>query len=155
MTSQNGKRQLPLLPHPDHLRKQAKARLAAMKATEPAAKLADAQRSVAAEYGFDSWAALQTEVMHRTTGALGRRIYRRRSLSRVLKPGSLVPDRIWQQPESGSPQTLLQTGIAVQVSFLIAALLGIGVVCFVLHQAGVPLRAIPAHITAPSELPDK
>ncbi len=42
MTGNTGKRLLPPLPHPNHLRKQAKARLAALKAKVPSARLADA-----------------------------------------------------------------------------------------------------------------
>ena len=49
MTGDNGKRQLPSIPHPDHLRKQAKARLAAMRTKMPTARLADAQGVIARE----------------------------------------------------------------------------------------------------------
>src|SRR5579864_1644611 len=43
---------LPLLPHPGHLRKQAKARLAAMRRAAPSTRLAEAQGLIAREYGF-------------------------------------------------------------------------------------------------------
>jgi hypothetical protein len=159
MTNQIGKRQLPLLPHPDHLRKQAKTRLAEMKAQTSDARLADAQRSVAEEYGFNSWTALQAEVTRRTSSPLGQRILRRRSLIAFLqrqdgrggKSRSLAPESL--RPKCGplghspheitdhSPFTFLQAGMVVQISVLIATLVGIGIVCFLLHEAGVPLRS--------------
>ena len=71
MTGSNGKRQLPSIPHPDHLRKQAKARLAAMRAKAPATRLAEAQGLIAREYGFASWAALQAEVASRVQSPNG------------------------------------------------------------------------------------
>jgi uncharacterized glyoxalase superfamily protein PhnB len=49
---------LPARPSLEQLRKQAKARLAALRAADPAAKLADAQYALAREYGFDSWPKL-------------------------------------------------------------------------------------------------
>jgi hypothetical protein len=58
-TSNTGKRPLPPLPHPDHLRKEAKARLAELKTRVPSARLADVQFTLAREYGFANWAALQ------------------------------------------------------------------------------------------------
>jgi ankyrin repeat protein len=53
---------LPDRPHLDWLRKQAKHRLAALHESDPAAKLTDAQRAVAREYGFPSWRALKAHV---------------------------------------------------------------------------------------------
>ncbi len=53
---------LPSQPHIDWLKKTAKQRLATLSATEPSAKLADAQRAVAQEYGFASWRALKAHV---------------------------------------------------------------------------------------------
>jgi hypothetical protein len=161
MTNQVGKRQLPLLPHPDHLRKQAKTRLAEMKARAPDARLADAQRNVAEEYGFISWEALQAEVTRRTSGPLGRRIRGRRAIiaflrtqdqrngasqlsSRVdcLRPRCRRPvRRSLEEPQDHSPLAFLRGGMVVQISVLIATLVGIGVVCFLLHEAGVPLRS--------------
>jgi hypothetical protein len=158
MTNHVGKRQLPLLPHPDHLRKQAKARLAEIKAQAPDARLADAQHGIAEEYGFNSWAALQAEVTRRTSSPLGQRIRRRRSLIAFLESqdgrGAMSPS---PAPESfrprfrplghsaheisdHSPFAFLQGGMVVQISVLIATLVGIGVVCFLL-KAGVPLRS--------------
>jgi hypothetical protein len=145
MTNQVGKRPLPLLPHPDHLRKQAKARLAEMKAKDAGARLADAQRSVAEEYGFSSWAALQAEVARRAGGPLGRRIRLRRSLVAFLQSQDLGPAgsqssmelislqphcrrlrRPLPEPQDHSPLAFLQRGMVVQISVVVATLVGIG-----------------------------
>ncbi|HET9455263.1 MAG TPA: ankyrin repeat domain-containing protein [Gemmatimonadaceae bacterium] len=53
---------LPEAPSLEWLRKQAKQRLASLRHTEPAAKLADAQLAVARDYGFPSWRALKAHV---------------------------------------------------------------------------------------------
>lgn len=49
---------LPARPSLEQLRKQAKERLDALRAAEPAATLADAQYALAREYGFESWPRL-------------------------------------------------------------------------------------------------
>ena len=49
---------LPARPSIEQLRKRAKERLVEMRATDPSAKLADAQFALAREYGFDSWPKL-------------------------------------------------------------------------------------------------
>jgi ankyrin repeat protein/catechol 2,3-dioxygenase-like lactoylglutathione lyase family enzyme len=49
----------------EYLKKLAKEHLAALRATNPAAKLADAQLAVARQYGFSSWQALKAEIDHR------------------------------------------------------------------------------------------
>ena len=53
---------LPAQPHIDWLKKTAKARLTELRARDPAAKLHQAQRDVAEEYGFKSWRALKAHV---------------------------------------------------------------------------------------------
>jgi len=53
---------LPSRPNLEWLRKSAKQRLAELRKTEPHAKLADAQRAVAREYGFPSWRKLKAHV---------------------------------------------------------------------------------------------
>ena len=55
-------RTLPLNPNLDHLKKQAKALLPALRRRNPAAKLADAQRAIAASYGFGDWTGLKAHV---------------------------------------------------------------------------------------------
>ncbi|MFC0527417.1 phosphotransferase [Phytohabitans kaempferiae] len=53
---------LPDNPHLDHLRQQAKDLLAGLRDTDPAATLADAQASLAGQYGFRGWTDLKAEV---------------------------------------------------------------------------------------------
>lgn len=53
---------LPSHPNLEWLRKTAKQRLAELRAQEPRAKLADAQRAIAREYGFPSWRKLKAHV---------------------------------------------------------------------------------------------
>ena len=50
---------LPARPSFEQLRKQAVERLCALRATDPSAKLADAQFALAREHGFASWAKLK------------------------------------------------------------------------------------------------
>ena len=56
---------LPDRPHLEHLKKRAKDRLTALRASDADAALADAQRAVANEYGYPSWRALKAEVDRR------------------------------------------------------------------------------------------
>jgi ankyrin repeat protein len=49
----------------EYLKKLAKERLAALRATHPGTRLATAQLAVAREYGFSSWRALKAELDHR------------------------------------------------------------------------------------------
>jgi hypothetical protein len=63
-------RQLPPVPNPDNLRKQAKTRLVALRAHASSTRLADAQHLIAREYGFANWAALQAEVARRQQSPL-------------------------------------------------------------------------------------
>ena len=53
---------LPDAPNLDWLRKQAKRKLAELRKTNPAAKLADAQFDLAKQYGFPSWRALKAHI---------------------------------------------------------------------------------------------
>ena len=59
---------LPLPPQPslEHLRKEAKSRLARLRARDPGAQLAEAQRAVAQAYGFRSWRALKSAIEKHT-----------------------------------------------------------------------------------------
>jgi ankyrin repeat protein len=56
---------LPERPNLDYLKKLAKARLVALRARNPASRLADAQLAVAREHGFPSWRALRAEIGRR------------------------------------------------------------------------------------------
>jgi len=139
MTNQNGKRALPLLPNADHLRKQAKARLVALKTEQPEVRLADAQRCLAQEYGFARWTELQAEVARRSTAPHARRIHLRRAIAAFLS--SKAQHASLTESEDASPLMFLRAGLVVQVGFVIVVLLGIGVVCVAMHRAGVPLRS--------------
>lgn len=61
-------RQLPPRPSLEHLKKQAKRRLASMRLAEPGAKLAEVQYALAREHGFRSWRALKAELGERQEG---------------------------------------------------------------------------------------
>jgi ankyrin repeat protein len=58
-------RNLPERASLEYLKKLAKERLLALRATDPAAKLAHAQLAVAREYGFSSWRELKAEIDRR------------------------------------------------------------------------------------------
>ena len=55
-------RDLPARPNLDHLKKQAKELLQALKQQDPDAQLADAQHALAREYGFGSWPRLKAHI---------------------------------------------------------------------------------------------
>jgi len=126
MTGNSGKRQLPSIPHPDHLRKQAKARLAAMRAKMPTARLAEAQGLIAREYGFASWAALQAEVEQRVQSPRGQ--WRKVQRAHVAP---LYPERFRQdgllddEANIQTNQRFFLVGAAAQIGFLLAALVGL------------------------------
>ncbi len=139
-----------------------------MKERLPGARLADAQRVLAEEYGFASWGALQAEVTRRASGPLGQRIRGRRSLAALFRSeqhpsrgGRQVTAaalrrgrRLWRpladELDGSSPVPSMRAGLIVQVGFLIAALIGVGVVCVALHEAAVPYRS--DHGRGPSRL---
>jgi hypothetical protein len=56
------RRRLPPRPNLEYLRNEAKRRLHAQRATQPGAKLADAQHQLAREYGFANWRELKANV---------------------------------------------------------------------------------------------
>jgi hypothetical protein len=116
------KRTLPPVPHPDHLRKQAKARLADMRRTMPSARLADAQHRVASDYGYAGWAALQAEVTRRCAGPAGRRAFVRRVHLALLTRGGADADDDETQP------LFVRAGAVAQIAFLLAVLAGVGTV---------------------------
>lgn len=60
---------LPDNPNLDHLRRQAKDLLAGLRDIDPATTLADAQKSLARQYGFPAWAELKAEVDRMRGGA--------------------------------------------------------------------------------------
>ncbi|GIG00500.1 phosphotransferase [Catellatospora citrea] len=83
---------LPDNPDLDHLRRQAKDLLAGLRDGNPRAALADAQASLAEQYGFRTWADLKAEVDHRrgqadvADPALARQLAARFGLGEVTGP---------------------------------------------------------------------
>jgi len=69
---------LPENPNLDHLRKQAKDLLAGLRDCDPCASLADAQASLAEQYGFRAWTDLKAEVDRQQGQAEGTRLSRYR-----------------------------------------------------------------------------
>jgi hypothetical protein len=123
MTSETGKRTLPLSPHPDHLRKEAKARLADLKAHQPMARLADAQFIMARDYGFASWGHLMAEVISRGEGPRSHvAAFRRWRLRPIFDPDA----------EQEAHIAFFRIGAAAHVGFFLAAFAGTGLV--VLNQ---------------------
>ena len=138
--SENSKRELPPIPHPEHLRKQAKARLSAMRAKAPATRLAEAQTVIAREYGFASWAALQAEVAKRAGSPMGQwRMVRRAHLAPHDPSGLFAPD---DQPEA--QLAFVAAGGAAQIGTLLAILVGVGLIVWAFHSRGqlLPFHAI-------------
>ena len=119
MTGNIGKRALPLTPHPNHLRKEAKARLAGLKERMPSVRLTDVQLILAREYGFANWSLLQAEVARRS--AEGRRLRHNAAATHALRsaPADTDPD---SEPE------FFRTGLMVQIGFIVVALIGVAMV---------------------------
>lgn len=132
------KRELPSVPHPEHLRKQAKARLAAMRARAPATRLAEAQSVIAREYGFASWAALQAEVTQRVQSPRGQ--WRKVQRAHVA---AFYPERFRQdgllddEADIQTQQRFFLVGSAAQIGFLFAALAGLALLFVTPGQMGL------------------
>jgi hypothetical protein len=126
MTGNNSKRALPPIPHPDHLRKQAKARLAALRTKSPSARLADAQAVIAHEYGFPNWAALQGEVARRAASPLGQRAKVLAVHVAPLYPEHFRQDALLEsEAEEQTNLRFFMVGAAAQVGFVLVAMVGI------------------------------
>ena len=138
MTGNAGKRLLPPLPNSNHLRKQAKARLAAMKTKVPGARLADAQLILAREYGFSNWAALQAEVACRGAGPLGQRANVRRAHVAPLYPERFRQDGLLEgEAEMEAHLAFFRAGAMAQLGFLLAALIGLAILFITPQQLRV------------------
>jgi hypothetical protein len=135
MTGNSGKRLLPPLPHPDHLRKQAKMRLAAMRARAPSARLAEAQALLAREYGFRNWAELQAEVARRAASPLGQHRHVKRQHLAPLRPGW------WREAGSGDEEEVVtaffRSGVILLIGFMLIMLVGLGLVLWAFHIQGL------------------
>lgn len=140
MTSSTGKHELPASPNPDHLRKQAKARLAEMRARAPGARLGEAQQVLAREYGFASWAALQAEVARRAASPAG-------AIRRIRRlPAAILP--FWRMAEAEgdeAPERFFRIGMMVQVGLLVTVLAALGLIQLAMAQ-GLPFnRPLAVH----------
>ena len=134
MTSDVQKRELPVSPNPDHLRKQAKVRLAEMRQRVPGARLGQAQLVLAREYGFSGWAALQAEVERRAASPAG-------AWQRIRRaPASLMPFWRMREEADGMPLAFFRIGMVMQVGGLLVLLGVIGLVALAIHQ-GLPFNA--------------
>jgi len=135
-----GKRLLPPIPNAHHLRKQAKARLAAMRARWPSARLADAQHALAHEYGFAGWAALQQEVSRRACSPLALWGRIRRMPVAVYRSGYRAPPLADEESEA----MFLRLGLSAPVGFVfvVVALVGASLPLLASHlpHAHVPAR---------------
>src|SRR4051794_2091397 len=116
-----GKRALPHRPHLDHLRKQAKARLSEMRAARPDAHLAEAQLTLAREYGFSNWGTLRAEVSRRAAAQRDRRVrapHRRAPRAGRYREGER-PDLLLEQATPLEPQSaFILAGAATNVGVL-------------------------------------
>jgi hypothetical protein len=65
-------RQLPDFPNLEHLKKQAKERLEELQRRDPSLRLADAQHTLAHEYGFASWPKLRAHAESTKRSLAGR-----------------------------------------------------------------------------------
>lgn len=139
MTSRAAKRELPDFPNPDHLRKQAKVRLAEIRARAPGAKLGEAQLVLAREYGFASWTALQAEVARRAASPAG-------AIRRIRRaPMAVFPFWRTALEREEAPERFFRIGMAVQVGLLVTVLAALGLVELAIHL-GLPFNSpLAAH----------
>lgn len=131
MVMTNRQQRLPPVPNPDNLRKQAKKRLADLRARQPSARLGEAQHLLAQEYGFSTWAAMLAEVMRRQESPAAR--YRRIRKQSVAVPGSL-PDE-----ETYPVQRLFFTGAGASAAFVIVASIALAPVILAI-RLGLPFH---------------
>lgn len=131
MIMTNERRQLPPVPNPDNLRKQAKKRLSALRARQPSARLGEAQHLVAREYGFPNWAAMLTEVMRRQESPVAR--YRHIRKQSVAVPSGRPEEDVYPV------QRLFFAGAGVAAAFVIVACIGLAPVILAIRQ-GLPFH---------------
>jgi hypothetical protein len=119
------RRALPPLPHLEKLKKEAKARLADMRARTPVARLADAQHLLARDYGFETWAALKAEVERRNATPEAAALRGNKARGALFRAGRRY---LQEEGDLQSPAPFFSAGLAVQALFLIIALLGVALV---------------------------
>jgi hypothetical protein len=126
------------------LRKQAKARLAAMKAKVPSARLADAQLILAREYGFSNWAALQAEVARRASGPLGQRAHVRRVHLASFRPGWWRQDEP-PEDEADAAAAVIRAAAILQIGVVLAVVGGLALILWIMQLDGL-LPPISIHL---------
>lgn len=124
-------RQLPPVPNPGYLRKQAKARLAALKMRAPSTRLAEAQHLVAREYGFPNWAGMLAEVMRQQESPAAR--YRRIRKQSVAVPGVMIEE------EAYPVQHLFLIGAGISAAFVVVAFIALAPVMLAI-RLGLPFH---------------
>lgn len=129
MTSR--RQQLPAVPNPDNLRKQAKKRLSALRARQPSARLGEAQHLLAQEYGFPSWAAMLAEVARRQESPVAR-------YTRIRKQ-SIAVRGAFPEEEACPVQRLFLAGTGVSATFVIVACLALAPVILAI-RLGLPFH---------------
>lgn len=138
-----GKRILPSVPHPDHLRKQAKSRLAVLRTRAPATRLAEAQSLIAREYGFANWAALLAEVETRVQSPRGQWRNVQRAHVAALYPERFRQDALLDgEADIQATQRFFLAGAAAHIGFLFAALVGIALLFITPGQMGFAHRVM-------------
>ena len=105
------KRQLPPVPNSNHLRKQAKSRLAALRMRAPSARLAQAQHLIAREYGFANWREMQVEVALRQESPAS--LY-----GRIRRHPLAVPGRNEDEGEPPITPHFLSAGASTAILFV-------------------------------------
>ena len=144
MAKDHSKRALPPIPHPDHLRKQAKARLVVMRTTLPTAKLGDAQAVIAREYGFANWMTLRAEVDRRVRSPMGQWSKVRRAHVAAFRP-------IWWHGSDGDGDqqeftaAFIRAVVTAQIGFVLALVAGIALILWAMHATG-HLPELPIYI---------
>jgi hypothetical protein len=144
MTGNSGKRELPPIPHPDHLRKQAKARLAVMREKSPSSRLADAQALIAREYGFPSWVALRAEVAQRVQSPQGQWRHVRRAHLAPFRPGWWRQEDL-PENEMEVSAAFLRAAVILQIGVMLALVGGLALILWVMHLNGL-LPPISIHL---------
>ena len=121
MPADEGKRTLPDLPSAENLRKQAKERLAELRAKTPSVRLTHAQFILAREYGFADWTAMQAEVARRTNSP-------GRIRAHILR-ASVAVSRAGPTNERDDMQFIGMSPLAV-TSIVLLVVIGLGLILF-------------------------
>ena len=139
---------MPPLPHLEKLKREAKARLADMRARPPVARLADAQQLLARDYGFENWAALKAEVERRNADPATAALREGKARGALFRTGRRTPV---EDGDVQSPAPFFRAALAVTVGFVLVAIIGISLVFITTKEGPARFRALilPIAGTAP------